>query len=101
MLDVLGPDISDVSTWYGALTAISQIPIASMIWLEGRMFHHFGVHGLLWTDAAGNLFVFGVVATAFLSRRLRQVRHGRSWCKPTRTLSLVLRPTCCQGLGRS
>lgn len=73
MLDVLGPDISDVSTWYGALTAISQIPIASMIWLEGRMFHHFGVHGLLWTDAAGNLFVFGVVATAFLSRKLRQV----------------------------
>lgn len=58
MLDVVGPDIRDVSTWYGALTAMSNIPIFSMIWLEGRMFHHLGVHGLLWTDAAGNLLVF-------------------------------------------
>jgi hypothetical protein len=78
MLDVVGPDIRDVSTGYGTLTAISTIPIASMIWVEGRMFHHFGTHGLLWTDAAGNLFVFGVVATAFLSRRSEQVRPAIS-----------------------
>jgi len=73
MLDVVGPDINDVSTWYGALTAISQIPIASMIWLEGRMFHHFGLHGLLWTDAAGNLLVFAMVATLLLDLGSRKM----------------------------
>ena len=73
MLDIVGPDISDVSTWYGALTAVSQIPIASMIWLEGRMFHRFGTHGLLWTDAAGNLVVFAIVAAVFLGRGLPRV----------------------------
>lgn len=72
-LDVLGPDIKDTSTWYSVLVSIGNIPIASMIWLEGRMFHHFGAHGLLWTDAAGNLLVFAVVAAAFLSRGSRQI----------------------------
>jgi MFS transporter, PAT family, beta-lactamase induction signal transducer AmpG len=72
-LDVVGPDISDASTWFGALVAIGNIPIVSMIWLEGRMFHHFGAHGLLWTDAAGNLLVFAVVVTVFLSRGSRKV----------------------------
>jgi predicted MFS family arabinose efflux permease len=71
LLDVVGPDISDAATFYSALNAISQIPIASMIWLEGRMFHRFGAHGLLWTDAAGNLLVFAVVAIAFVSRGSR------------------------------
>jgi hypothetical protein len=67
-LDVIGTDVRDAGTWYSALLAASNIPIASMIWLEGMMFHRFGTHGLLWTDAGANLLVFAVVAVAFLSR---------------------------------
>ena len=47
-----------------------NIPIASMIRLEGRMFHRFGTNGLLWTEAAANLLVFAVVVAEFLSRGL-------------------------------
>lgn len=72
-LDIVGPNITDAGTWYSVLLAIGNIPIASMIWLEGRMFHHFGAHGLLWTDAAGNLLVFAVVATG-----LGVLAQGRS-----------------------
>lgn len=72
MLDVVGSDIADAATWYSALNAISQIPIVSMIWLEGRMFHRFGDHGLLWTDATGNLLVFAVVVTVCMSRGSRK-----------------------------
>jgi MFS family permease len=67
ILDVVGREISDLSTWFSALTSLSLIPIISMIWLGGRMFHYFGAHGLLWTDAAGNLLIGAVVATAFLT----------------------------------
>jgi PAT family beta-lactamase induction signal transducer AmpG len=70
VLDIVGPDIRDAGTWYIALTAAGNIPIASMIWLEGQMFHKFGTHGLLWTDAGANVLVFAVVAAAFLSRSL-------------------------------
>jgi MFS family permease len=67
IMDVVGRDISDASTWFSALTAITNIPIAFMIWLEGRVFRDFGIHGLLWTDAAGNLLVFAIVAVVFLA----------------------------------
>lgn len=66
-MDVVGRDIGGASTWFGALTAITNIPIAFMIWLEGRVFRDFGIHGLLWTDAAGNLLVFAIVAAVFLT----------------------------------
>jgi hypothetical protein len=69
-LDVVGPDIRDASTWYSALLGAGNIPIVSMIWLEGRMFHRFGTHGLLWTDAAANVLVFALVTAVFLSRGL-------------------------------
>jgi len=69
-LDVVGPDIRDASTWYSALLGAGNIPIVSMIWLEGRMFHRFGTHGLLWTDAAANVLVFAIVAAVFVSRGL-------------------------------
>jgi hypothetical protein len=52
LLDVIGPDDRDPSTWFSALLAAGNIPIASMIWLEGQSFSKFGTHGLLWTDAA-------------------------------------------------
>lgn len=68
MLDVIGPEGRDASTWYCALLSAGNIPIASMIWLEGLSFHRFGAHGLLWTDAGANVIVFAVVALAFLTR---------------------------------
>jgi MFS family permease len=78
-LDVVGRETSDPSTWFTALTSVSGITIASMIWFEGRMYHHFGTHGLLWTDAGGNLLVFAIVATAFLtctpSQRWSRLQH--------------------------
>jgi MFS transporter, PAT family, beta-lactamase induction signal transducer AmpG len=67
LLDVMGKDTNNTSTWFSALTVAGNIPIMSMTWLEGRLFHHFGVHGLLWTDAAGNLLMFAIVATVFLT----------------------------------
>jgi MFS transporter len=66
-LDIVGKDIRDASTWYSALIGAGNIPVVSMIWFEGRMFHRFGTHGLLWTDAAANLLVFAIVVVAFLS----------------------------------
>jgi PAT family beta-lactamase induction signal transducer AmpG len=70
VLDVIGPEGHDTSTWYAALTAAGNIPIASMIWLEGKSFHSFGMHGLLWTDAAANIVVFAIVALVFATHGL-------------------------------
>ena len=69
-MDVIGPDGHDTSTCYAALTAAGNIPIASMIWLEGKSFHSFGTHGLLWTDAAANVVVFAIVALVFATHGL-------------------------------
>jgi len=68
VLDIIGPERHDASTWFCALLSAGNIPIASMFWLEGQSFHRFGVHGLLWTDAGANLTVFAIVALAFLTR---------------------------------
>jgi hypothetical protein len=38
--------------------------------LEGKSFHGFGTHGLLWTDAAANLVVFAIVALVFATHGL-------------------------------
>jgi PAT family beta-lactamase induction signal transducer AmpG len=70
MLDIIGPERHDASTWFCALLSAGNIPIASMTWLEGQSFHRFGVHGLLWTDAGANLIVFAIVALAFLTREI-------------------------------
>ena len=70
MLDIIGLEGHDTSTWYCALLSAGNIPIASMIWLEGQSFHRFGAHGLLWTDAGANLIVFAIVALAFLTRSI-------------------------------
>jgi hypothetical protein len=37
MLDIVGTESRDTSTWYAALTAVGNVPIASMIWLEGKV----------------------------------------------------------------
>lgn len=65
LLDIIGPDDRDPSTWFSVLLSTGQIPIASMIWLEGQTFTKFGTHGLLWTDAATNLVMFTIVAAVF------------------------------------
>jgi hypothetical protein len=70
VLDIVGGEVHDTSTWYAALTAVGNIPVASMIWLEGKSFHSFGRHGLLWTDAAANLVVFALVALVFATHGL-------------------------------
>ena len=70
VLDIVGTEGHDTSTWYAALTAVGNIPIASMIWLEGKSFHSFGTHGLLWTDATANLVVFAIVALVFAAHGL-------------------------------
>jgi MFS family permease len=70
LLDVMGPDDHDPSSWFSALLAAGNIPIASMIWLEGQSFTKFGTHGLLWTDAAANLLMFTIVAAVFATHGL-------------------------------
>ena len=65
LLDIIGPDDRDPSTWFSVLLSAGQIPIASMIWFEGQTFTKFGTHGLLWTDAAANLVMFTIVAAVF------------------------------------
>ena len=70
LLDVIGPEDRDPSTWFSVLLSAGQIPIASMIWLEGQSFTKFGTHGLLWTDAAANLVVFAIVAAVFATHGL-------------------------------
>jgi MFS family permease len=75
VLEVIGSEGHDASTWYCALLSAGNIPLASMIWIEGQSFHRFGTHGLLWTDASANLIVFAIVALAFLTRGLG-LRHA-------------------------
>jgi MFS family permease len=65
VLDVIEPDDRDPSTWFSVLLSASNIPIASLIWLEGQSFNKFGTHGLLWTDAAANFLIFTIVALVF------------------------------------
>jgi hypothetical protein len=55
---------------FSVLLSASNIPVASMIWLEGQSFNKFGTHGLLWTDAAANLLMFAIVAAVFATHGL-------------------------------
>ncbi len=75
IVEIVGPDTQDASTLYSALSAAGSIPLAYMTWLDGFGYSKFGTHGLLMTDAAGNLIVFGVVLTIFLVNGLH-FRHA-------------------------
>lgn len=75
IVEIVGPDTQDASTLYSALAAAGSIPLAYMTWLDGFGYSKFGMHGLLMTDAAGNLLVFGIVVTIFLINRL-PFRHA-------------------------
>ena len=65
LVEIVGPETRDVSTFYSALNAAGSIPLLFMIWLDGFGFYKFGTHGLLWMDAAPNLLVFVIVVTVF------------------------------------
>jgi hypothetical protein len=68
LVEVVGAETLDPSTFYSALNAAGAIPLLFMIWLDGLGYSKFGTHGLLWTDAAPNLLVFAIVATVFVVR---------------------------------
>ena len=70
VLDVIAQDDRDPSTWFSVLLSASNIPIASLIWLEGQSFNKFGTHGLLGTDAAANSLIFTIVALVFATHGL-------------------------------
>ncbi len=74
IVEIVGADTRDASTLYSALSAAGSIPLAYMTWLDGFGYSKLGTHGLLWTDATGNLLVFSVVVTVFIIHGLR-FRH--------------------------
>ncbi|HEX8797606.1 MAG TPA: hypothetical protein VF772_03290 [Terriglobales bacterium] len=45
-----------------------SIPVLYVVWLDGVGFRYFGTHGLLWTEALLNFFVFGIVVAVFITR---------------------------------
>jgi Major Facilitator Superfamily len=75
LVEVVGAETRDPSTFYSALNAAGAIPLLFMIWLDGLGYSKFGTNGLLWTDAAPNLLVFAIVATVFVIRGMSL--HGR------------------------
>jgi PAT family beta-lactamase induction signal transducer AmpG len=68
LVEVVGAETRDASTFYSALNAAGAIPLLFMIWLDGFGYNKFGTRGLLWTDAAPNLLVFAIVVTLFVIR---------------------------------
>jgi len=64
LVEIVGTETRDASTFYSALNAAGAIPLLFMIWLDGFGFHKFGVRGLLWTDAAPNLLICAIVGAA-------------------------------------
>jgi hypothetical protein len=68
LVEVVGAETGDASTFYSALNAAGTIPFVFMIWLDGFGYSKFGTRGLLWTDAAPNLLVFAIVATVLVIR---------------------------------
>ena len=68
LVEVVGAETMDASTFYSALNAVGAIPLLFMIWLDGFGYNKFGTHGLLWTDATPNLLVFAIVVTLFVIR---------------------------------
>jgi hypothetical protein len=68
LVEVVGAETGDASTFYSALNAAGTIPFVFMIWLDGLGYRKFGTRGLLWTDAAPNLLVFAIVVTVLVIR---------------------------------
>ena len=75
VMDVLGHGEHGASTRYSLFLAAGNLPIAYVLWLDGKGYRYFGTHGLFGVDAAGNLLVFAIVGGAWLLRR-RSARPG-------------------------
>jgi hypothetical protein len=69
VMDVLGHGEHGTSTRYSLFLSAGNLPIAYVLWLDGQGFRHFGTHGLIAVDAAGNFLVFAIVAIAWAARR--------------------------------
>lgn len=84
--EVVGLEVRDASTLFTILNSAGSIPLIYMIWLDGAGYRHFGVHGLLWTDAVASLLVCAIVFLVFVVRGLglrRVPRPGIFPAKPT------------------
>ena len=68
LVEIVGTETGDASTFFSALNAAGSVPLLLMIWLDGFGFHKFGTRGLLWTDAAPNLLIFAIVIIVFIAR---------------------------------
>jgi len=68
LVEVVGAETLDASTFCSALNAAGAIPLLFMIWLDGFGYNKFGTRGLLWMDATPNLLVFAIVVTLFVIR---------------------------------
>lgn len=68
LVEVVGRDTRDASTFFSTLNAAGSMPLLLMIWVDGFGFHKFGTHGLLWADVAPNLLVFAIVVTVFVAQ---------------------------------
>ena len=66
MVEIVGVETRDAGTFYSVLNVAVSLPLLYMIRLDGWGFSRFGIHGLLWTDAAGNILMFAAVAVVFL-----------------------------------
>ena len=71
VVEIVGVETRDASTLFTVLNGLSTIPILCMMRLDGLGFRRFGMHGLLWTDAAANVLVFAVVAAVFMACGLK------------------------------
>jgi len=80
MIEIVGVETRDAGTFYSVLNVAVSLPLLYMIRLDGWGFSKFGTRGLLWTDAAGNLLMFVVVAAVFLicGLGLRRPSNSRS-----------------------
>lgn len=65
--EIVGPESGNTSTLFSVLTSAGSLAPAYMIWLDGVGYRHFGIHGLLWTDAGASLLVCAVVFTVFVT----------------------------------
>lgn len=70
IVEIVGPEPRDASTLYSILSATATISLLYTIRLDGMGFSKFGTHGLLWTDAAANIFLFAIVTIFFVARGL-------------------------------
>jgi len=71
MVEIIGTDTRDASTFFTALAAIGSLPVLLMTWLDGVGFHLFGTRGLLWSDAAPNILIFAIVGSVYLAGGMR------------------------------